>query len=222
MKAHRAFRQLARQLARTGLDVLRFDYSGTGNSWGDGADGTLSQWVLDIVGASDELRATTGVRAVSLLGFRLGGTLALQTTAKVPGVDGLLLWDPVVDGERYLAEVLGRRPELQQPTHCDPSRFGECSVLSLEGFALSDACLDEIRSIRSEGLPEARVRRAAVLATSLQPAEIDDLRTIANDTVEMEMLGAPGARAWEAVGGFDSAVVDSVALESLTRWFETQ
>src|SRR5262245_41582517 len=73
---HWAFRKLAGLLARDGFQVLRFDYSCTGDSQGDVRDGRLEHWVEDIAMAADELKDAGGVRKVSLVGLRLGAMLA--------------------------------------------------------------------------------------------------------------------------------------------------
>src|ERR1700690_929523 len=54
--SHWAFRRLATMLAREGFHVLRFDWSGTGDSWGSAEDGTLEGWVDDVALAVQELR----------------------------------------------------------------------------------------------------------------------------------------------------------------------
>src|SRR5215217_413896 len=46
MRAHRAFRQLATLLTKSGFPVLRFDYYGTGDSGGDGDAGDVDKVVL--------------------------------------------------------------------------------------------------------------------------------------------------------------------------------
>src|SRR5207249_11329319 len=54
----RGCRQLAARLARLGLDVLRFDYYGTGDSAGQGEDATLHTCIEDVVRATEELASS--------------------------------------------------------------------------------------------------------------------------------------------------------------------
>jgi pimeloyl-ACP methyl ester carboxylesterase len=148
LRAHRTLRQLAALLARAGVHVLRFDYHGTGDSAGEAADANLVDWHGDIEMAVDELRDTTGLERIGLVGLRLGATLAAQVAARRPGeVDRLLLWDPVVTGAEYLEELegaaSGRAPD------------GGLEVL---GFVLGDAMARELRALDLHasipGLPE--------------------------------------------------------------------
>ena len=103
IRAHRTFRQLAVQLADAGFPVMRFDYFGCGDSTGNGADGTLPRWIEDVHAAIDELRETSGVARVSLVGLRLGASIALLAAASRPDVHRIVLWDPVLDGRAYLS-----------------------------------------------------------------------------------------------------------------------
>lgn len=63
-----------------GLGYLRFDYSGTGSSGGDFADGTLDRWLDETLAAIDFL--TEG--KVMLIGSSMGGWLALHAALKRP------------------------------------------------------------------------------------------------------------------------------------------
>lgn len=106
-RAHRIYRVLATQLERAGFAALRFDYSGTGDSAGDGADATVDGWLDDVVAAADDLRARSGVRKLVGFGLGLGGTLAvLASQRRGLRFRQLVLWDPVVDGAGYLRELL--------------------------------------------------------------------------------------------------------------------
>ena len=110
---HRALRALARRLAERGTHVLRFDYSGTGDSWGDSADGTPDAWVVDVRAAIQELRAMSAVQSVDLVGLRFGAYIASQVAQQRADVRRLVLWDPITDGEAWLGELTrGNRPPI--------------------------------------------------------------------------------------------------------------
>lgn len=106
MRTHKAMRQLTMTLARAGYHALRFDYFGTGDSAGDSEEVTVEQWLEDIAVAADELKESSGVARVSLVGLRLGATLAAQVAATRKDVDDLVLWDPVVGAHRYVDELM--------------------------------------------------------------------------------------------------------------------
>jgi len=102
--AHRALHFLARKLAERGFFVLRFDYSGTGDSWGDAQIADLTAWTSDVRHAVDELRAASGAERFDLVGLRLGAFVAAQAGLHISGVRRLVLWDPVIDGDQWLTE----------------------------------------------------------------------------------------------------------------------
>jgi len=106
MRTHKAVRQLTLHLAKVGFHLLRFDYFGTGDSAGEGEEGTIEQWIEDIAVAADELKETSGLQSISVVGLRLGATLATEAVATRTDVADLLLWDPVVRGA----------PPLPRPT----------------------------------------------------------------------------------------------------------
>jgi uncharacterized protein len=104
-QAHWAFQKLAGLLADAGLHVLRFDYSCTGDSWGESADGTLDTWTADIAAAVAQLREIAGIRRVALVGMRVGAALALRAVAAGLRIRDLVLWEPVIHGAAYLDQL---------------------------------------------------------------------------------------------------------------------
>lgn len=109
IRAHRMMRVLAERLARAGHAVLRFDYFGTGDSMGGDLDGDLDGWAGDVHAADLELRLRSGAGRTMWLGMRLGGSVALGAARQAPqGLARLILWDPVIDGDHYLAHLRHR------------------------------------------------------------------------------------------------------------------
>jgi pimeloyl-ACP methyl ester carboxylesterase len=105
IRAHRMLRNLALALAASGFHVLRFDYSGCGDSSGDGRDATVEQWQSDVAAAIDELKDMVGLSRVSIVGVRFGATLAAMAAATRRDVEKLVLWDPVVQGAEHLRDL---------------------------------------------------------------------------------------------------------------------
>lgn len=131
--SHRSLRILAEKLADAGLDVLRFDYYGTGDSAGDNHAGSVSRWLEDVRLAVDTLRELSGVRRVALVGLRLGGLLAACAEAR--SISELILWDPVTRGADYLQEL----------ENAADTRRDDWEVL---GFPFSAHLRDELRNLQ--------------------------------------------------------------------------
>ena len=104
-RSHRAFNIIAGNLNDLGYEVLRFDYSGTGDSWGGAEDISLQQWKTDIRTAVDEVKDVSGVDRVSLVGLRIGATLALELASESSDVQQVVCWDPVVNVESVYDEM---------------------------------------------------------------------------------------------------------------------
>jgi uncharacterized protein len=103
--AHWAFRRLAATLARDGHHVMRFDYYGTGDSAGGTEDGNPTLWLEDVRQAAEELKDQSGARSLSVIGLRLGATLATLASAGGLQASRLLLWEPVISGRAYVKEL---------------------------------------------------------------------------------------------------------------------
>jgi uncharacterized OsmC-like protein/alpha/beta superfamily hydrolase len=72
-----------RALALNGIAVLRFDFTGLGESEGDFADTNFSSNVADLVSAADFLGSRFEAPKL-LIGHSLGGAAVLQAAAKIP------------------------------------------------------------------------------------------------------------------------------------------
>lgn len=112
LRSHRALRELAKALSDAGLHTFRFDYYGCGDSSGASTEGTIELWLEDIRLAFEELCASSDTTRPSILGLRLGGTLAAIAASRGLPANHLLLWDPIVNGAGYVEELDGRHRAL--------------------------------------------------------------------------------------------------------------
>ena len=139
--AYRSMRQLAKMLTANGIHTLRFDYFGTGDSAGETTAGDLGGWETDIQAAIEELKDTTGATQVTLVGLRLGAMLAANVAVRAgPTVNSIVLWDPVVSGTEYLAELFhaarGGRLRQKAPVERPADEGGGHEIM---GFPLTES-----------------------------------------------------------------------------------
>lgn len=166
---HWAFRKLAGMLSREGFDVLRFDYRGTGDSAGEPLEANRATWLADIQTAVRELRDMTGVQPVSLLGMRLGAALAALVSREM-AVDDLVLWEPVVQGRRYIEEL--EEQQARRKLVLLHGRWPEDRE-ELMGFPFPPSMREDIGSIDLRAAPPIKARRVLVLVAQERPAHVE-------------------------------------------------
>lgn len=75
--------RIGRALAAQGIAVLRFDFTGLGNSSGEFANTNFSSNIDDLLAAADFLRSRDAAPAI-LIGHSLGGAAILAAAGRVP------------------------------------------------------------------------------------------------------------------------------------------
>jgi alpha/beta superfamily hydrolase len=103
IRTHWNLRLLANQIARRGIHVLRFDYQGIGDSAGSVIDiDHIEVWQRNIVTAVEHLKQECDAKTVMLFGQRFGGSLAGKVAQERLDINSVVLWEPVLQGEKYL------------------------------------------------------------------------------------------------------------------------
>jgi pimeloyl-ACP methyl ester carboxylesterase len=211
LRAHRSMRRLGDLLTRADVHVLRFDYFGTGDSAGDLAGADLAGWQGDIDLAIDELRDTTGVAQVGLVGLRLGATLAAAAAARRPDdVDRLVLWDPVVQGQEYAAEL----------SRLAPGGADGDGTVEVLGFPLTERMAREIRAVDLLELVPRLPERTFVVA-SQRLASHGALRAALEQSrrsgTAFEEIPSPPA--WTEEGNIGVGAIPVSVLQRIAQWW---
>jgi pimeloyl-ACP methyl ester carboxylesterase len=109
--ANRMTVQLCRQLSQQGLDAVRFDLSGIGDSEPrDDGLGLLEANLADIKDALDTLETARGFKRFVLVGLCSGADHAVVYAGRDPRVAGLVLLDPSIPHTpRYYLNHYARR-----------------------------------------------------------------------------------------------------------------
>ena len=152
MRSHYALRRVAMSLATEGYDVLRFDFSGQGNSLGEPKEGGCEAWRADIEDALKEVADLSGATRVSLMAVRFSCSLAAVVSQR-RRLARFVCWDPVFRGAVW-AEAL---------EHVRAARLADGGLAENEymGQVMSPAFIAEVRAheaMPKAGLPIAIVR----------------------------------------------------------------
>jgi len=139
---------------------MRFDYYATGDSAGNCEELSLDRMRLDIEQAIRHCRAKTGARKLTLVGVRLGATLAAQVAAGCSEIDSLVLYAPVFDGE----ELLDEWQRDQRSFHDKHSyRLAQSGADEILGFRVPQKFQSELRREFEPATPGRALRRVLLL-----------------------------------------------------------
>jgi len=180
IRTHWALRKMATELCRAGFPVLRFDYTGIGDSAGDLSEASVDMWTEDVCDAAEALRDACGASRVSILGLRFGAALAALAAAGELKVKDLVLWDPVVSGAEYVASMKQMhqrmlvdpnrwpQPQLDRARRGDAPQFPSTSD-ELLGFHFPPTLVRDIEAVDLTQRPPTRARRVLVLSSRDAP-----------------------------------------------------
>lgn len=220
LRTHRTLKQLATRLADKGFHVLRFDYSGTGDSAGEGDDASLDRWREEVSLAADELKAMTAVRRVSLVGVRVGAALAAHTGTQRRDVEDVVLWDPVIDGADYLAE-LSREADVAGGGRSGPNgRARPSARMGVNGFPLPVSLQEELAEVDLTGISGLRARRALLVVSEKREEHETLSHRLSELGPEVRHEHRPGSEGWENPGRMGSVVLVPAIVGTIVDFFE--
>jgi uncharacterized protein len=217
INSHRALRQLAVRLAGAGFPVLRFDYSGCGDSYGEAEESNITRWLEDIATAVAELRALSGTYPVCAIGLRLGGTLAVLAGSRCRDLESLVLWEPVVNGRTYLRELRSLQEEMLRFRPKPKLTKKSQAYMEILGFPLSSVLhtqLEELQLAQVAERPAARVliveNTPAHDAGDLKNHLMDNQAQVEHETVQAPQIWLPTPDG--------SLLVPAQVLQSVVSW----
>jgi uncharacterized OsmC-like protein/alpha/beta superfamily hydrolase len=129
---------IARALSRQRIAVLRFDFTGLGESLGEFAETTFSSQIGDLVAAARFLAESYQAPKI-LIGHSLGGTAVLHAAARIPSSKAVITMAAPCDP----AHVIG----LLQDSRAEIERSGEASVMIAgRSFTIRREFIDDIEA----------------------------------------------------------------------------
>ncbi len=136
----KAVGRISRSLTERGLGVLRFDFTGLGESGGDFAETSFATNVTDLVAAAGYLRQR-GAAPRLLIGHSLGGAAVLMAAAQVPEVEAVATLGAPSNTQHLHEQLLKTAPELATAEEAEV-------VLAGRAFRIGRQLVDDLREQR--------------------------------------------------------------------------
>lgn len=171
---------LAEELAKGGINALRFSFSGNGASGGRFAESTISKEVDDLGSVLDNL----AVARIGYIGHSMGGAVGVLRTARDPRIQFLISLAGMVNTREFAEREFG----MVKP--------GENFMWDDTNCPLSQAYIDDLRKIGSVAgeAPKIKVPWLLIHGTEDDVVPITDSREIfaqANQPKELfELAGS--------------------------------
>ncbi|MFP5384690.1 MAG: alpha/beta hydrolase [Bacteriovoracia bacterium] len=134
--------RISRALTKVGISVLRFDFTGLGNSEGDFSNTNFSSTVSDIICVYKQMLHLEKVPEI-LIGHSLGGSTALAAACSMPTLKAVITINAPSEIQ-HIQELFKNKLEAIE-------RDGEAEVtLAGRSFIIRKQFLNDIRSIKLE------------------------------------------------------------------------
>lgn len=128
-KDSKAAKYISDVLVEKGIAVLRFDFTGLGNSGGKFSDTDFTSNVNDIVAAADYLKQHHQAPEI-LIGHSLGGTAVLSAAKHIPSSKAVATIGSPADADHILHILEGRHDELEAEGQVDVHIGGQSYTIT--------------------------------------------------------------------------------------------
>jgi pimeloyl-ACP methyl ester carboxylesterase len=226
--AYRPLKLLAEALAEQNYLVVRLDWPGLGDSFGDALDADITERRQESIKQLIASLKNRGFKKVAGIGVRAGGILALQAAV----FDDLVLWGVPLSGKAYLREEkafhrLAAKAFSEKPADAAPVPEG---ALEAGGFLYSKETVAALEKIQVQEFLKGYERVLWIgREGSTPPADVtastagglgelleDPYRSVLNPQVKAEIL------AWFPMGGatFAPGKLEGAPLLKGDGWVE--
>lgn len=129
--------RISRALSERGIAVLRFDFTGLGNSDGDFANTDFSSNIQDLIAAADHLHRNYEAPTL-LIGHSLGGAAVLAAGLEIPGIKGVVTIAAPSDPLHVTHLFKNKIPEIEGKGFVEVNLAGR-------SFTIKKRFLDDVR-----------------------------------------------------------------------------
>ncbi|MDH7794795.1 MULTISPECIES: alpha/beta fold hydrolase [unclassified Beijerinckia] len=138
---------LAHKLAARGINVLRFDYFGTGDALGGPLHPhQVESWISNIRAAAAWLKTNAAVSDISLIGLRLGALLAANAAPSIEQLSQLVLIAPPLSGKAWLRETQAFSAMIAPPLG-EPTAPSATSEITLAGYRMTSETAAALKAL---------------------------------------------------------------------------
>ncbi len=219
IQCHFAYRMVATRLSEAGFPVLRFEYRGCGNAGGSYEEVILEDWIADIECAIDEFARLSRISTVSIAGIRLGAALSALAAGASPAADAALLWNPVLDGARYLSELKDRQSEFLRGVPRGGAPETDSEGTEILGFRFGSRLLRDIEQIAPTGLSRAlATKQVLLLEDGEAPVSEAERQAVAARCGRFLHREEPAAQHW--LHDPHRALLPGKAIGEIAAWME--
>ena len=194
--SHAVTARAARRLAEAGVAVLRFDFSGCGDSEGELHEADCNGWLAEIAAAEQVLRAKAGIQRVGFWGLRSGANLALIHAQGRGDIPFLILWQPLAGLADFfriflrqsistaLAKGAGPKVTVKDLT----KKLEEGGVVEVIGYPIGKRLYESFLALDARSLPGELP--CPTLMLTMGPPELAPLK-VKNWAATLQAAGAP-------------------------------
>jgi putative redox protein len=156
--------RISRALASHGIAVLRFDFTGLGDSDGDFTNSDFSANIEDLVAAADHLRQHYAAPSL-LIGHSLGGTAVLAAAERIPESKAVVTIGSPASPDHVIAQFGADTARIETEGKAEVTLGGR-------NFPIDRSFLDDLRQ---HAMPERirRLRRSLLVMHSPVDATVD-------------------------------------------------
>jgi exosortase A-associated hydrolase 2 len=223
---HRVFVTFARRLAAAGSAVLRFDHRGNGDSPGVFGETTVGTSCDDVRAAMAVVRKRIGDVPTNLLGLRFGATIASLVAEQSTNVHRLILWAPIVDGARYMQELLRMNVMTQTATfkevrHDRSELVGMLQqglTVNVDGYEMGLGMFDSVSALNIAAAPHRFSGESLIVQVDPQSRPSAELTSLAGSYSRATQVIAQEEPFWKEIPRFYQEAPNLFSVT--TQWLD--
>jgi hypothetical protein len=147
--------ETAKYLNAHDINTIHFDYYGTGDSAGELHELDFEETTSDVKTIIAHINTHYSPSRIIFMGARFGADIALQASRLIPGIDNIIMYEPIINGKYFFKSkymilksnhlLMGLNPEIEIDIN------GQIYT-DFDGVPISEKCKSFINSIKTDEL----------------------------------------------------------------------